>query len=689
MGLLALPASVALAQDELPASAASSAAALSPVVVTATRSERSPFDLPASVDAVHLQANPDRRLTDTSESLREVPGVLARNRQNAAQDEQISIRGFGARTTFGVRGVRLYLDGIPATMPDGQGQLSHFDPGAADRIEVLRGPFSALYGNASGGVIQLFTAEGTEPPQWNLTLGGGRYAGHHVELGTRGVAAGVDWNVDLSRQDGDGWRRHSRARRDNGNAVLRFDLDDSNHLTVLANSVRIDADDPKGLTWAEYLADPRQAPALALTYDTRKSVRQDQGGLVFEHDDDHGGQWRALAYYGQRTVQQFLSIPPAAQAGPLSAGGVVDLSGNYEGVDLRRSWRGQLGGRPFELVVGASHDRQNQHRRGYENFVGGQLGVVGALRRDEGNLVQDFDQYAQADWRFASRWSLSAGLRHSRVRFAVDDHYIVAGNPDDSGRRSYGATTPVAGLLFRANDHWHLYGSWGQGFETPTFNELGYRTDGRSGLNLDLPATRSDNLELGSKWHWGTSNDATLAWFQADTRHELAVAGNTNGRTTYSDHGSARRQGVEAQLDLALAPQWQAHLAYTWLHARFDQPLAGNQNRRLAGVPSSTFDASLRWGGTRGWHAQAHLAAIGPVTVDDAGSARAPGYALADASVGYVIETAHARIAPFLRLDNLFDRRYIGSVIVNESSGRYFESGPGRALYLGCRIEGW
>ena len=325
-------------------------------------------------------------------------------------------------------------------------------------------------------------------------------------------------------------------------------------------------------------------------------------------------------------------------------------------------------------------------RHGYENFVGDALGVIGALRRNERDTVWDFDQYAQASWHLSPRWSLSGGLRHSSVHFVVDDRYITAGNPDDSGRRNYAVTTPVAGVLYRAGRNWHLYASWGHGFETPTFNELGYRSDGGSGLNLGLKAARSDNFELGSKWRWASDNSVELAWFQADTRNELAVDSNTDGRTTYRNRGRARRSGVEAELQLSLAPRWQAHLAYTWLDARFAQPVEGTTGTRIAGVPRSALDASLRWGGNRGWHAQLQLSAIGAVVADDANSARAPGYALVDASLGYVIDDAGMQIAPFLRLDNLFDRRYIGSVIVNESTGRYFEPGPGRALYVGCRL---
>jgi iron complex outermembrane receptor protein len=655
---------------------------LSPVVVTATRSVRPAFDVPASIDAIALdRIDADQPHINPSEALRAVPGVLARDRQNYAQDEQVSIRGFGARSTFGVRGVRLYVDGIPATMPDGQGELSAFSLGSADRIEVLRGPFSALYGNSSGGVIQIFTADGTDPPQWRITAGIGSYGANRLELGARGIADGVGYTLDASRFRSDGFRRHSRAERDNGNAKLTFPLANGGELTVLANGVAMPlAQDPKGLTRAQFRADPRQAAPSALVYDTRKSVHQTQGGMIYRQPLGHGQTVRVLAYDGRRNILQFLSVPVAAQADPLSSGGVIDLGSTYAGADARWTWDGELASRPLQVTAGMAWDRQDQHRHGYENFVGAALGVRGALRRDERDDVRDFDQYAQLTWRFAPHWSLSAGARHSTVRFSVADHYITAGNPDDSGRKVYAATNPVAGVMFRATAHWHLYASWGHGFETPTFSELAYRTDGGSGLNFGLRAARSDNVEVGSKLRWDNGSTLDIALFQAGTRDELAVASSDGGRTTYRNAGRARRRGAELDLHLALAPRWRLDVAYTFLDARFART-------RLPGVPRSALNAALDWGGARGWHAGVDLSAIGAVSIDDADSQYAPGYAVAGAHVGYVLDTAHAEIAPFLRIDNVLDRRYIGSVIVNQANGGAFEPGPGRSVFLGCNVR--
>lgn len=705
IGGLCLPAVLAPcaagAQSPAPASA-SRPRSLPTIVVTATRIPEPAFDVPASITAVQV-GNPDDDTpgVNASEYLRAVPGVLARDRQNYAQDEQISIRGFGSRATFGVRGVRLYTDGIPATMPDGQGQVSNFDFGGADRIEVLRGPFSALYGNSSGGVIQIFTADGSDPPEVLGGFGVGSFGQWRADFGARGTNGGFGYNLDTSDFHTDGYRRHSRAERINGNAKFDFKVGHAGKLTVVLNTVSLpQALDPQGLTWAQYQADPRQAAPSALQYDTRKSVHQWQGGAVYTQQMDAHQSLRALVYYGQRGVQQFLSVPVAAQENPLNSGGVVDLSTVYRGTDLRWTWRGGLAGRPLDFAVGVAYDDEAQHRNGYENFVGGMssaisLGVVGALRRDEQDNVYNVDEYAQGTWRFADRWSLTLGARHSVVRFDSADFYITGSNPDDSGRVAYGATSPVAGLLFRASDVWHLYASYGNGFETPTFSELGYRPNGAGGLNFALRPDHSKNGEIGSKWSFANGGRLDVALFQANTRDEIAVLSSAGGRTTYQNAGRSRRRGAEVGLHLPLADKLQLDAAFTWLDARFLQAFndcAGTgcevpAGARIPGVPRRLLHAALRWGGDVGWHAGMSIDAAGAVTADDAGTLVAPGYTIAGVNAGYVVDTARCRITPFARVDNLFDRRYIGSVIVDQANGGSFEPAPGRSFWLGVNVS--
>jgi iron complex outermembrane receptor protein len=694
LGVAIAPAMAAPAQESV-SPQADRHVTLSTVVVTATRTPQRAFDVPASVSAIVLNAiGADRPNVNPSEALREVPGVLARDRQNYAQDEQISIRGFGARSTFGVRGVRLYVDGIPATMPDGQGQVSNFDLAAADRIEVLRGPFSALYGNSSGGVIQIFTADGTAWPEQRLGIDTGPYGAWHADVNARGSAGAFGYNADLEHFRTSGFRDHSAVHRSKGNAKLAYSTRNGGKLTLLLNSVSVHALDPQGLTWQQYLADPRQAAPSALTYHTRKRVRQTQGGVVYQQPLGDQQRVRVLAYYGQRAITQFLSVPVFAEANPLSSGGVIDLATKYGGVDARWMWHGQWLGRPLHVTAGVNWDREDQHRLGYDNFVGEQLGVFGALRRNEQDDVYDFDEYAQGTWDFAQAWSLTAGVRHSAVRFSTDDAYVTAANPDDSGRADDSATTPVAGLLFRANRHWHLYASLGRGFETPTFDELAYRADGGAGMAFDLRPARSDNAEVGSKLRWADgAGKLDVALFQSNTRDELAVFSSSGGRTTYQNIGRARRRGMEVNLDAPLSHGWRVQAAWTRLDARFTRTddcigtCSVAPGARIPGVPRNQFYAELRWDGDGGWHTSVHAYAIGAVVVNDANTAHATGHATVGLDVCRVMHRDAATNAQFLRNDNLFDRRYIGSVIVNDGNGRYFEPAPGRGVMLGLRVR--
>ena len=674
------------------------------VVVTARVDSASAFDLPASLDVVELGDGSARPQVNLSEALGGVPGLLARDRQNHAQDAQLSIRGFGARATFGVRGVRLYADGIPATMPDGQAQLSHFALAAGDRIEVMRGPFSALYGNSSGGVVQLWSADGGEPTRVDLRATAATYDTLSASARARGIAAGTGYHLAASVFDTGGYREHSAARRESANLKLHRDFAGGGRLELVGNHFRApDAQDPLGLAWAQVREDPRQATAVALQFNTRKSAAQDQLGASWRQPLGDSAQLRLTGYGGSRSVVQYLSAPVAAQASPLSAGGVVDLDNGYGGADARASWQGRVGDGDFEFTIGASADRQRQWRRGYENFrddgTGGvALGVRGALRRDQRDVVDNFDQYAQAWWEFAPRWSLQAGARHSVVRFRSDDRYVTATNPDDSGRVEYSQTTPVAGLVFAAADDLRLYASAGRGFETPTFNELAYRADGGAGLAFDLAPAVSGNVELGAKWRNDAGAAIEAALFRADTDDELAVARNSGGRSSYRNVGRARRQGAELSADVPMGQAWSLRVAATWLDAYFRDgfPLCTGAcpvpavtvaaGTPIPGVPRHFGQLRLQWRGGP-WEAALEAWANGAVNVDDRGTASAPGYGLVHAELARLWHAGEGRLRGFARIDNVFDRQHMGSVIVNEGNGRYYEPGPGRAVLLGLEWQ--
>ena len=668
------------------------------VTVTTTRTEAAPFDVPASVDVidgerVRAAGRPEINL---SESLALVPGVTARERQNYAQDLQLSIRGFGARSTFGVRGVRLYVDGIPATMPDGQGQLSHIDLATAGRIEVLRGPFSVLYGNSSGGVVQVFTEPGEGPTQLTTSLALGSDGLTRPGLRLSGSGQSLGYVLSANRFSTDGWRDHSSASRGLANARLDLERVEGSKWTVVANALDLRADDPLGLTRAQFEADPRSADAAATLFNTRKTVQQGQLGLIHEHRLGGGHRLRFMVYGGQRDTEQFQAIPMAVQANALHPGGVIGLERRYAGTDLRWTSKHQLAGGPLEVVAGLSYDRLQEHRLGWQNFAGTVLGVQGALRREEDNEVSNLDPYLQAVWKLAPRWTVTAGVRHSSVRFSSSDRFVVGANRDDSGSVRYRATLPVAGLMFALSPEVHLYGALGRGFETPTFNELAYRPDGIPGLNFALRPSRSDNLELGIKGRSAAGGPWRSEWsaalFHTSTESEIVTQTNVGGRSTFQNAGATRRRGLELAWSARLAPAWHFQLAQTWLDARYRDAFAtcsgtpctvptqviaaGN---RIPGTARSVSAAEIAWQPARGWRAGAEVRRSSRVHVNDLNSEAAPSFTVLALHAGYVFDVRGWNLSAIARVDNLLDRRYAGSVIVNEGNSRFYEAAPGRS----------
>lgn len=549
---------------------------LSPVIVTATRVAERSFDMPVAVDRVDAPLIHDGQLqVNLSESLLSVPGASVQSRQNYAQDLQISVRGFGARSSFGVSGVRLYADGIPGTMPDGQGQFSQIDLGSVDHIEVLRGPFSALYGNSSGGVIAAFTEDGPPGNSVEGAVDAGTFATRRYALKVDGDNDGINYVLDAAHFETGGYRDHSSAERDNFNAKLRFALSDEVRLTTVFNVVQTPfVQDPLGLTRMQLDTDRTQAGTGAVQYDTRKSLGQEQMGGILERRLSDTDDLVATVYAGNRQTVQFQAIPAFTERSPLSPGGVIGLDRDFWGADLHMVDHRDIAGTPLQVTLGASYDDLEERRHSFLNFAGDADGVQGALRVAEDNHVYDADEYLQAQWDPAARWRLLAGVRNSVVDVSSRDELQAADGAAGSGVR-YAAVDPVAGVTYRASANANLYAAYGRGFETPTLTDLQYRsTDGSvPGLNLGLRPARSDNLELGLK--------SGLAWIRADldafyihTSDELAVLANAYGRSVYHNISETQRRGAELSVDADGPAGLSARLAYTYLRAVTEQAYA-------------------------------------------------------------------------------------------------------------------
>ncbi|MEH6671400.1 TonB-dependent receptor family protein [Halopseudomonas sp.] len=699
----------------IPTTLGACAAALSYLLPTCALAQEAPLSLPTQVVLGSQAGQQETRIpvarstvsgdeisplslgANLSETLQRVPGIVAVNRQNYAQDLQISSRGFGARAQFGVRGVRLVQDGIPLTMPDGQGQPSLFDLDGMQRIEVLRGPLTTLYGNASGGIIQGFTDEGAFYPTlenrtaigpdnlWRSRL---RYGGQHGDLN---VAANV------SRLSTDGYRDHSETRRDIANLRLGWDIDDASSLTLLINSLdQPETEDPLGLTAEDVREDRRQAVSNAYRFDTRKTVRHNQAGLNYQRRLDNDDKLTLMIYGGERYVLQYLGFPTGGQ---FTGGNVIELDRRFGGGEFGWERETQLFGFPVQLAAGLTYDYQGEQRNGFISEERRGERRTGTLVRDEFNTVDSQDAYLISTWQLDRRWTLTAGLRHSRVEFESEDDYFVDGQ-NNSGNVDYQQTNPAMGLSYQWNSALTLYAALGQGFETPTAQELAYQQQG-SGLNFGLKPAESRNAEIGLKLR-REQTQINLALFHSRVEDEIVTGPNVidrsgpepveTSRTTFVNAGQSTRRGIELSVEQDFQHGIEGYLAYTLLDARFDSYIDNDSNdlsgNKLPGVPRHSLFAELSWQppGT-GFVTALEAQTLSERFANDENDASASGYAVFNWRAGYTHEIGNWTIDPFVRVDNLGDKEYIGSLIVNGPQDRFYEPAPDRQWLVGLGLQ--
>ncbi|GAM32165.1 putative TonB-dependent receptor protein [Acinetobacter calcoaceticus] len=680
--------------------------------VEATRTDTTYLQTPASVFRIDAPQVDNSSQVNLTEVVKGIPSLQIRNRENYAQDLQLSMRGFGARSTFGVRGIRLYVDGIPATMPDGQGQTSNIDLSSLDHVEVLTGPFSSLYGNSSGGTILTSTKEGQGKDSIELSYSGGSHDKSRAGLVLQGGAKGANepsYVISSSYFDTDGYREHSGAEKVLNNAKLSWNLDDGSKINWVTNYVKIHADDPQGLTHDQWNANPKQQVPFLKQFNVRKDIEQTQTGVTWSKPINDKNELYAMAYLGNRQVTQYQSIPKgevtlkdgkpiySGQKSPTHAGGVIDFERNYYGADFR--WTGKELLPNTTISVGIALDMMDEDRKGFENFnVNNVYGVKGNLRRDEDNTLWNIDPYLQASWQFLPTWRLDTGVRYSNVHYKSKDHFTSGPdqygtvNGDDSGKTDYNKVLPSAALSWQILPELMAYVSYAKGFETPTFTEMAYRRDGESGFNFDLTASTSDTYETGlkSQNHLG---DFTLAVFQTKTKDDIVSAGNSNGRSTFRNADKTLREGVEFAWNKKLWRDLTATASYTYLDATFDAdiPASGSvaqipSGNAIPGIAKNQAYASLAWQPSHGLYGGIDVQYMDKVYVNDTNSDAAPSYSVTSANVGYAWVMGDWKVNSFARVDNLFDKNYAGSVIVNDGNDRYFEPADGRNWSAGLRV---
>jgi len=649
------------------------------ILVQSGRLTQRQFDAPTAIYTIDAEtirnSGPQVNLSDV---LARAPGVVALNRNNYAQDVQISVRGFGARSAFGLRGFRLITDGIPATTPDGQGQASTVSLTSAEKIEVLTGPLAQLYGNSAGGVIQVFTREADLTPTAQAQIFKGSYGLERTDWQFSQRAGKVGFVADYSTFDIQGYRNNSQARREQLNSVVTADLSADTRLKLIANVFRMPfAKDPLGLTAAQFLTNPKQAGNFALVNDSRKTVNQEQAGAVLEHKLDKDSRIQARIYGGNRENLQY-------QAASATAGSWVGLERDFHGLGLQIQGKQNLqGGKAVDWVAGFDQDYAGENRQGGSAAAGQKTGNV---NRKELNESSNRDYFAQANWRVMPDWTFVTGVRQSHVQLKSKDDYLTDG-VNGSGSVSYKAANPVMGATWHVSDYLNIYLNQGKGFETPTLSESVYTKSGNAviGLfNANLIPSRSQHLELGSKWTPSPSTRVDAAAFRIKTDNEIVTSLSVGGRTAFTNASETWREGLELSARHTFNSNWRTQLTATVMNAEYANgtSLAG---KSLPGIPQKQLFTSISWAengfqntskktlqgktASLDWIARSSLWAN---DVNDASGAAA-GYGLLNARIKQGFEWRQTNFEAYLGVDNLTDKKAVSSVIINQAGRQYFE----------------
>jgi iron complex outermembrane receptor protein len=666
------------------------AQSLEEVNVLGGRLEQQQFDTPGSVQVIDEDTlRSSGAQVNLSDTLVRVPGVVALNRNNYAQDVQISIRGFGARASFGLRGIRLITDGIPATIPDGQGQSSTVSLTSASRIEVLTGPLAQLYGNSSGGVIQTYTREAGDTPEVSTQIFGGSFGMVRTDASVSGRSGDVGIVTDYSTFGIDGYRVNNDTQRRQSNSVITWNVKEDTKARFILNTFDMPlAEDPAGLTQTQYDADPKQAGLLTEARRTRKAVTQNQIGTVVDHRIDRNLSVMTRVYAGDRSNLQYQST-----------NAWVGLSRNFSGVGFQINGNQELqSGGGLSWIVGADYDLSKEVRQGGAASSGEKSG---SLTRNEVNKATNADLFAQMNWMISPSWTATVGVRSSNVELSSKDNQDTAGSADDgSGSVRYQATSPVAGLTWHLSDNLNVYANVGNGFETPTLSEAAYGTGAVATFNKSLLASTSKHIELGTKFKPTTMSQLNLAVFDIDTDNELVVEDSDSGRTSYKNASKTKRTGIELAHSHFWTPQIKSHVSMTAMSVKYSQAYSTDSDtipsgNSLPAVPANQFSGSVSWtqnpsvgnAFTPGSVVIAEMVSRSRIYANDVNTANAPGYSIVNLRAQQKYKYNSVNITSYAAVDNLLDKKAIGSVIVNASASKFFEPALPRNYTLGLQAS--
>ena len=670
---------------------------LEAMVISSSRYYQTPFEASSSIDLINRSSIQDtQQQINIAESLSRVPGVQALNRQNYAQDTMISIRGFGANSAFGARGIKVYVDGIPATMPDGQSQLSHIDLSSVENMEVLRGPFSVLYGNSAGGVINIQTEKGEPGTALTPYASYGSFNTSKIGVKASGYEGGVNYLLDVNNLNTSGSRAHSEASRDNENAKIIFGAGQDTQISLIGNRVNLYANDPLGLTAAQVISTPQGAGTNAESWNTRKTVTQLQGGIEILQKINSESGLKLMVYSGTRNQFQYQApSSPTTQF----VNGAISLDRTYSGFDGQYQLKTSINQLPFKMTLGFNYGNDNDHSMGYCNAYGALVNCSGkstSINTDANYQAKNIDQYLQMEVEPADKVNITLGLRNTSTQLSANDNLSTWA----ASNKTYNKLLPMASVSYLVNESNRVYTSVGIGYDTPTLNQIKYTCGNvactaTSSLPNMLDASTTLQYELGWKSKVPNLGNFNAAIFLAQSSNEIVAQNNISGKTVYQNAKNTSRTGFELFGHLDFTKNWYTNLAYTYTLAQVTQDYQSNSGiiaagSSIPGVSAHRLFSELAWQlPDRSLNVGAEMIAASNMYATDTNAVNtsAGGYVIGNLRAFAKQHMDNWTFTEMARINNLFDTYYIGSVIINQASYQYFEPSPGRNWFVGVNAS--
>ena len=649
--------------------------ALDEIVVIATRMESSVRDVARSVSIVNKeQIQNSTQQLGLDEALVRVPGLYIQNRYNFSGDLRVSLRGFGARSSFGIRGIKIFVDGIPETLPDGQSGVDSIDLGSAQSIEVLRGPASSLYGNSSGGVIAVSSELGESDPYIEAKVAAGEFGFQQYGLKAAGQINSADYLFNISRTELDGHRDHGKFRGTQLNGRLGIPFNENDRLLVALNIAdQPEAQDPGGINAAQAALDPSSARLQNVQFDADETVEQQRLGFVYERERSSG----TLTLRNHYVWRDF------ANKLPFTDGGSVDLDRFFYGIGAQYSLGDSLPD-GVGLAFGIDYDRQDDDRQRFDNNDG----VIGSQTFDQNEQVVGTGVYVQGEYRLNDAWTLQAGLRYDELSYDVSDRFLSDG--DDSGTLDFDDLSPSLGVNYKFAPG-VLFASYSSSFETPTTTELA-NPDASGGFNPSLKPQLADNFEIGFK---GSRENLfyEVSLFQIDLEDELIPfeLAAFPDRNFYSNAGSSDRTGIETAISWQNDSGFGIDASFTWSDFKFDSFIDDNGNdysgNQLPGLPKQFGYLGFNYASDNGFSGVLEAVYAGDLYANNANSAEVPSYTVANLRFNIDIENGKWLFRTYAGINNLFDESYNNNIRINAFGSRYFEPAPGRHVYVGIVVN--